>query len=680
MKRIGDILTRNKTAVVVEDGTSYKQVTIRTNYKGVVLRGTQDGAAILTKNQFVISAGQFILSRIDARNGAFGIVPEELEGAIVTNDFLAFDINEDEVEHEFFNVFLQSPQFLEACIKASRGNTNRKRVNEGFFLNYQVNLPPLADQRKLIKQINKARAQLALARYEITYQRSLLAKLKQAILQEAVQGKLTADWRAAHPDVEPASQLLQKIAKARSKWIAAAKAKGDNEAKTIERKLSKRREFLETKLNGDLPASWEWTTLIESNLLIIDCHNKTAPYEPFGIPIIRTTNVRNGVLDLGNTKYVSEQTYLRWSARCIPLPGDLIFTREAPVGEIGQIPEGAKVCLGQRTMLIRPMPQLVLPAYLVLAIQSPDFMRRASRVKRGAMVGHLRVGDVEAALIPLPPLAEQAVIVERVEALITTCRALEAKIEQSRARAAHLLQAVLKEALSPPVKKEEKIVAFPSGFARQLLAAEILSRHNQHGMTQMKLQKLLHVVEYEARIDEIAGDYQRQAAGPYDNRMMYGISAGLEKQKWFKIWGRGKNATYSPLEKAGQHQKYWVHWESKHPKIDSILNLLGRLKPEQCEIVSTLYAAWNDLLIEAKSPTDEEIIAEASHPNRWHEAKAKIDPAKWPKALGWMREKQLIPTGYGRHTRKLVVIGGNSLDNSQSCLPVRGMVRQKASQ
>ena len=161
MKRIGDILTRNKTQVEVEDGTSYKQVTIRTNYKGVVLRGSQEGATILTKNQFAVSAGQFILSRIDARNGAFGIIPEELEDAIVTNDFLAFDINEDEVERDFFKVFLQSPVFLEACIKASRGNTNRKRVDENFFLNYQVNLPPLPDQHDLIKQINKGRTKLA---------------------------------------------------------------------------------------------------------------------------------------------------------------------------------------------------------------------------------------------------------------------------------------------------------------------------------------------------------------------------------------------------------------------------------------------------------------------------------------------------------------------------------------
>ncbi|MGV8991602.1 MAG: hypothetical protein ACOH1Q_09405 [Thiobacillus sp.] len=100
-------------------------------------------------------------------------------------------------------------------------------------------------------------------------------------------------------------------------------------------------------------------------------------------------------------------------------------------------------------MLIRPLPEFVLPDYLLIAIQSPDFMQRASRVKRGAMVGHLRVGDVETAHIPLPPLSEQAVIVARVEVLMEHCRALAAEVARTRTRAAHLLQAVLKEAFAP---------------------------------------------------------------------------------------------------------------------------------------------------------------------------------------------------------------------------------------
>lgn len=191
------------------------------------------------------------------------------------------------------------------------------------------------------------------------------------------------------------------------------------------------------------------------------------------------------------------------------------------------------------------------------------------------------------------------------------------------------------------------------GFARQLLAAEILHRHCQHNMTQMKLQKLIYLTEYHAQLDEVQGDYQRQAAGPYDNRIIYGITSGLEKQQWFKTVGHGRNATYSPLAKTGSHKKYLSHWQDRIQKIDELLNLLGTAKPQQCEIVSTLYAAWNDLLIDNEQITDELIIAEASSPERWHQEKAKIEPDKWPKALEWMRAKNLIPTGYGKHTRKL---------------------------
>ena len=248
MKRIGDILTRNKTPIEVKDGTMYKQVTIRTNYKGVILRGSQDGSAIGTKNQYSVSAGQFILSRIDARNGAFGIVPEELEGAIVTNDFLAFDINEDEVEIEFFNVFLQSPTFLEACVKASRGNTNRKRVEEDFFLNYEVDLPPYREQRQLIKRINKGRNAISSAQHEISRQELLLDTLKQAILQEAISGRLTANWRSAHPNVLPASEILRDIETEKGRLIAAKKARPDR----------KKSEIRPDEIPFQIPKDWKW--------------------------------------------------------------------------------------------------------------------------------------------------------------------------------------------------------------------------------------------------------------------------------------------------------------------------------------------------------------------------------------------------------------------------------------
>lgn len=448
MKRIGDILTRNKTAVVVEDGTSYKQVTIRTNYKGVVLRGTQNGSTILTKNQFAVSAGQFILSRIDARNGAFGIIPEELEGAIITNDFLAFDINEKEVEREFFNVFLQSPVFLEACIKASRGNTNRKRVDEDFFLNYEVNLPPLPEQHDLIKQINKGRTMLALAQHEITHQQSLLAKLKQAILQEAIQGKLTEDWRAAHPEVEPASQLLHRIQAEKARLIAAKKLRPEKPLPKI----------TPAEIPFEIPKGWEWCRFADVQTgsdagSSPKCEERQVVCQEWGILKVSATSGTHFRQD--ENKFYKTEIPEDHSA--ILQEGDFILSRANTKELAGNsvLVEGLtlNLLLSDKTIRFR-LSEEVNSRYVNMVNKAAFVREHFIRNATGASpsMKNLSRDSITSHAFPLPPLAEQAAIVERVEALMTTCRALEAEIEQSRTHAAHLLQAVLKEAFASASK------------------------------------------------------------------------------------------------------------------------------------------------------------------------------------------------------------------------------------
>lgn len=199
-----------------------------------------------------------------------------------------------------------------------------------------------------------------------------------------------------------------------------------------------------------------------------------------------------------------------------------------------------------------------------------------------------------------------------------------------------------------PPRKPYKV-----GFARQLLAAEILQHCHKHPtMGRVKLQKLIHLCEYYGELDDIHGSYARAAAGPFDNKLMRGVANGLEKQKWFKQV-RGENRTsYEPMEASGRHSKYLQRWSRELPKIHEIIQRFATAKTLSCEIASTLYAAWNDLLIDGKYPTDEEIIREASDPKRWHESKANIEKIKWPTALEWMREKGLVPRGYGAHTTK----------------------------
>ena len=154
MMRIGEFLKRNKTAVTIQDGVKYKRVTIKVRNGGVVPRDEVIGENIGTKKQFLVSEGQFILSKIDARNGAMGIVPAELNGAVVTQDFLPYDIDTTKVNPKYFVLVCTTKQFVEFCQSCSSGTTNRQRVDEAQFLNIKVPVPSLAEQNKLVEEYN----------------------------------------------------------------------------------------------------------------------------------------------------------------------------------------------------------------------------------------------------------------------------------------------------------------------------------------------------------------------------------------------------------------------------------------------------------------------------------------------------------------------------------------------
>ena len=117
---------------------------------GATLKGSKIG----TKRQHVIHAGQFIMSKIDARNGAYGIVPAELEGAIVTNDFPVFDVDTEKIIPQFLVLVSTTDKFVEFARKCSSGTTNRKRIDIATFLNQQIPLPSIEEQKKILEVYN----------------------------------------------------------------------------------------------------------------------------------------------------------------------------------------------------------------------------------------------------------------------------------------------------------------------------------------------------------------------------------------------------------------------------------------------------------------------------------------------------------------------------------------------
>jgi restriction endonuclease S subunit len=149
--RIGDFLKRNKTIIEVQDKTTYKRVTIKINNGGVFLRNIEIGSKIGTKTQFLVKQGQFLLSKIDARNGAFGVATEEVDNAIITGNFWTFDVDLEIIYPNFFALIATSPQFIQFCKNASNGTTGRHYLQEEEFLNVKIPLPSIEEQKELLK-------------------------------------------------------------------------------------------------------------------------------------------------------------------------------------------------------------------------------------------------------------------------------------------------------------------------------------------------------------------------------------------------------------------------------------------------------------------------------------------------------------------------------------------------
>lgn len=561
MKRIGEILTRLKTPVEIQDTEFYKRLTIRINHQGVSVRDTEIGAKIGTKNQFRVRAGDFILSKIDARQGAFGIVPEEAHDGIITGNFWTFRVDNRLVDTEWFLQFTNSDAFLDLCKRSSTGNTHRKYLNEAIFINHELAIPSLDEQRKAVVSCKAGSKRVDEVQHEIAHQQSLLTKLKQAILQEAIQGKLTEDlpvrqagWRdpsflnlsdkrvpkpastagrasedfftyvlecadgslykgmtqdlwaridrhlagqgSEHTlthkptalihfesfesqeearkrevyfksgsgrewlkqlhlerrnNYEPASQLLQRIQAEKNRLADLPAGKAGKKHRPARRAGGKEKplpKITPEEIPFEIPEGWEWCRLgaiarHSLGKMLDHGKNKGTPK-----PYLRNLNVQWFRLVLSDLKEMrfEDHEVEKYSVQ----RGDILICEGGYPGQAAIWEHNEPIMFQKALHRVRFLAQGYEP---VLFVQYLKFADEAGFLKEyftGSGIKHFTGSALHSFPIPLPPLAEQAAIVERMDALMTTCRALEAEIEQSRTHAAHLLQAVLKEAFAPP--------------------------------------------------------------------------------------------------------------------------------------------------------------------------------------------------------------------------------------
>jgi len=151
---LGELLKRSDESAVIDSAAEYHEVTIKLWGKGVISRGKVRGSDVATPRR-VVRTNQLILSKIDARNGAIGLVPPELDGAVVSNDFPSFAFRDSGTcNPAFIGWLVRSAPFVELCKAASEGTTNRVRIKEDRFLIQQIALPPLAEQQALVARLD----------------------------------------------------------------------------------------------------------------------------------------------------------------------------------------------------------------------------------------------------------------------------------------------------------------------------------------------------------------------------------------------------------------------------------------------------------------------------------------------------------------------------------------------
>jgi type I restriction enzyme S subunit len=219
-----------------------------------------------------------------------------------------------------------------------------------------------------------------------------------------VSGATLADLELVVPPL-PEQRRIVAILDEAFGGIATAKANAEKNLENARAIFESHLQAVFTK-RGD---GWERVRIDDACASIMDCVNKTAPKVggPTQYKMIRTTNIRNGRVNLESVNYVTEATYRVWTRRQIPQPGDVLLTREAPMGEVGMLTSDDKVFLGQRIVSYRADPAKLNNRFLLYALQSGDLQGQIRALASGSTVQHMRVPDSKNIELPLPGLTEQ---------------------------------------------------------------------------------------------------------------------------------------------------------------------------------------------------------------------------------------------------------------------------------
>ncbi|MDO5123263.1 MAG: restriction endonuclease subunit S [Eubacteriales bacterium] len=372
------------------------------------LRGKIEGS-ILESGKFVKKGTRLIL--VDGENS--GEVFFATEDGYMGSTFKALYIPDA----------IYAPYVLNFLLLKKQLFRNRKtgaaipHLNKELFFNLLIPIPPLAEQERIVAKIEEL---LPLIEEYVEAEQKLSAlndrfpdKLRQSILQQAIQGKLTE--RA--PDDEPAYNLVARIMADKEALLKAGKIRKEKALLPIS----------DDEKPFEIPETWEWVRLSDI-CNISDGTHQTPKYVEHGVPFISAQNVKPYRFIPEVHRDVSWEDYLEYNKVVAPAKGDILMTRVgAGIGEAAIIDQDFEFSIYVSLTLIKRYGDELNMEYLLHVLNSPQGRKLASRktLGKGASQGNLNLVFIREFVVPIPPLAEQQRIVDRVNELLTVCDGLK---------------------------------------------------------------------------------------------------------------------------------------------------------------------------------------------------------------------------------------------------------------
>ena len=376
---------------------------------GAILTRTTASERKITGDKVLFYKGQVLYSKLRPYLKKILIAPDN---GICTPELVPF--NTYLVYANYIVYVLRSPH-IDYVVNSVTYGVKMPRVGTETMVNLLIPLPPLSEQKRIVAKIEELLP--LIGRYAVAYEKleQFNAKfpedMKKSILQYAIQGKLV-EQRAEEGTGE---ELYQQIQAEKQHLIAEKKIKKEKPLP----------EIAENEIPFDIPESWKWVRLNNIAESIVDCPHSTPKYLDMETEYCTIdTNCIDGKGDITKWRYVDADTYTARIARLTPQKDDIVYTREGSICRAAILPEGPKVCLGQRVMLIRSANG-VFPQFIRRLLMSPMVIRKLTEQQKGIGAKHVNVSDVCNLILPLPPLAEQERIVAKIEELLPLCERLK---------------------------------------------------------------------------------------------------------------------------------------------------------------------------------------------------------------------------------------------------------------